>query len=88
MASIIKANKLTEAQQKEIVQRANEAYDAGGFAVLQIISETVSKIAQDTPEYAEHVAFTLYVVESIRQQLAEVVRSEVHDEMPDNKIIS
>jgi hypothetical protein len=81
-----KNDKLSEAQQKEIIGRLNDAYDRGGADVLKIVVETVKQIAIDTPEYSEFTAFTLYVVEAIRQKLSEVV-NEQHDQIPEKKMI-
>ena len=90
MATIIKNKdeKLTEGQQKEIVDRCNEAYDKGGADVLRIIAETVQQIAVDNEEMVEHVAFTLYILEAIRQKLSDTVNTNEHDILPEpNRII-
>jgi hypothetical protein len=88
MAAIInKESKLTEAQQKEIVQRCNEAYDRGGVDALHLVIDAAKQIAIDQASYAAYSAFTLYVVEAVRQKLAEAVNAEVHDQIPEEKLI-
>jgi hypothetical protein len=88
MAAIINKDvKLSEAQQKEIVEQCNEAYDKGGADVLRIIAETVQQIAVDNESMTEHVAFTLYILEAIRQRLSEVVHTEEHDTLPEPSLI-
>jgi len=75
-------NKLTEAQQKEIVERCNEAYDKGGSDVLKIVIDTAKQIAVDNPMFSDHVAFTLYVVEGIRESLKKRIDEQIHDVIP------
>jgi hypothetical protein len=82
-----KSDKLSEAQQKELIGRLNDAYDRGGADVLKTIVETVQQIAIDTPEYSEFAAFTIYVVEAIRQKLSEVVNDQQHDQIPEKKLV-
>jgi hypothetical protein len=84
MATILnKVNRLTEAQQKEIVTRCNEAYDRGGADALKLIKETAEQIGKDFSGYCEHAAFTLYIVEAVRQRLMEAVDNQVHDKIPE-----
>jgi hypothetical protein len=89
MASIIKRDeRISASQQKEIVERCNEAYDAGGAAALKLVTEAAQQIAVDLPPYSEHAVFTLYVVEAIRQKLSEAVNSPVHDEIPETPLVT
>jgi len=85
----INANKdrLTEAQQKEIVERCNESYDRGGADALKFVIDAAKQIAVDMPGFSEHAAFTVYVVEAIREKLAAAVNEQVHDTIPEESRI-
>jgi hypothetical protein len=82
-------NRLTEAQQKEIVERCNESYDKGGADLLRILVDTTNKLAKDMPSFQEHAAFTLYVIEAVRGALKETVDKQIHDEIKEpNKLVN
>ena len=90
MAIILgKETKLTEAQQKEIIERCSEAYDKGGSDVLALLIETVKQIAEDQPDLKSYCGFTIHVIEAVRQRLKEAVDDQVHDQIPqESKIIT
>ena len=69
--------------QKEIIELVNEAYDRGGADILKIIIDATKNIAKENPKYSEHAAFTLYVIEGVRQTLEETVSNEKHDTIPE-----
>jgi hypothetical protein len=90
MASIIgKDSTITiKEHQKEVIDRCNEAYDRGGADTLRIVIEAARQVGIDNPEFREHAGFAIYLVEGIRQKLAEAVDAPIHDEMPEeSKII-
>ena len=82
-----KESKFTEAQQKEIVERWNDAYDRGGADALGIIIEAAKTLAEDQPDLKAYCGFTVHVVEGVRQRLAEVVNEQVHDVIPQESLI-
>ena len=83
MSNIIneQKNKLSKAQLNEFIQRFNESYDRGGADALKFIIETAKQIAVDNPNFAAYSAFTLHVVEAVRQRLAEAVTKQIHDQI-------
>jgi hypothetical protein len=88
MATILnKENKLTEAQQKDIVIRCNEAYDRGVADALRFVMVSAKQVAIDNPLFEEYSAFVLYVAEAVRQRLAEAVNDHVHDSIPEKSPI-
>jgi hypothetical protein len=86
MPALLNNNKLSEAHQREIVERCNEAYDRGGADALKIVMDTTNSFAAEHPELTSHCAFVLNIVEAVRQELSTTVTGEVHDEYPENKV--
>ena len=80
-------NKEKPITQKEVIELCNTAYDRGGSEVLKLLKDTANQIAVDTPEYREMVAFSLYLIEAVRQRLSEVVTNQEHDQIPEQNII-
>jgi len=88
MASIIgKETRLTEAQQKEIIERLNEVYDRGGADALALVIETAHQLAEDQPDLKAYCGFTVHMIEAIRRRLAEAVNEQVHDVIPEESLI-
>jgi hypothetical protein len=76
MAIKTKADRFTDAQQKEIVGRLNEAYDNGSSDCLKILIETVINIKEENngnDAIVEMMDVFLHIIEAVRQQLYEVV---------------
>lgn len=86
MPVLLNNNKLSEAHQREIVERCDEAYDRGGADALKIVRDTTNQFALDHPELTSHCAFVLNIVEAVRQELSHTVTAQIHDEFPENKI--
>lgn len=86
MPAIIKGNttndKLSEANQREIVERINEAYDRGGADVLKILVGAAKEFAIQNPDYEQHANVTLALIEVVREGLQKAVATEVHDTLP------
>jgi hypothetical protein len=72
---------------RELILEVNRAYDKGGVDVLKLVKETAENVLKTNPLYKEEVAFTLYVVEAVRQTLEETVNKQVHDIVPEKSVI-
>ncbi len=78
-------DRLTVAQQKEIVTRLNDSYDKGGADTLKLVAEAANQVAEDHPELAPHVSFTLHLVEVLRAKLQEALENAHNEPLPEEK---
>ncbi len=83
-------NRLTEKQQAEIVQIANQAYDKGSADCLKLLISTIQEMriqAKEVPEiwnelysYENSLDGFLAIIEAVRSQLYQVVSSTEENE--------
>lgn len=85
--------RLTEKQQKEIVERVNEAYDRGGADTLKILVTTINTLMADA-EVAQQTTYSkpmftlfLHIIEGVRQQLFEAVKNHQEEVYKSEPII-
>jgi hypothetical protein len=60
-------------------EKLNKAYDCGGADVLKLLNDTVSNLAEQSPQLEPYVNFCLHVIEAVRQELKEVISSPTEE---------